>query len=246
MSLTEPPPQPPGRPLRTAPLLLLALVLALMPWLSSLFETGMLPRAPREVWASTLASLLAVGFAIWVLVLLRRERQISRRHLTDLEELTLTDPLTGLGNRRALERDLGRTMLRSRRIDHPLALVYLDVDGLKVVNDRFGHAAGDETLRSLGNVVRSCSREGTDSGYRVGGDEFVLIVLADRAGAERLAQRIVQGFENRSPHASTLSMGAVVWDGVMRAGEFINEADHLMYQNKHIGRRIETGTRRDP
>ena len=55
-----------------------------------------------------------------------------------------------------------RTMLRSRRLDHPLSLLYMDVDDLKQVNDRFGHAAGDETLRAVGHAVRHCSRDGTD------------------------------------------------------------------------------------
>ena len=100
-----------------------------------------------------IASVFAVGFGVWVIVLLRRERRIAHQHLDDLEELTLTDPLTGLGNRRGLERDLAKAMLRSRRLDHPLALLYMDVDDLKVVNDRFGHAAGDETLRVVGNVI---------------------------------------------------------------------------------------------
>jgi len=182
----------------------------------------------------------AVGFGAWVIVLLRRERRLVRQHLEDLESLTLTDPLTSLGNRRALERDLARAMLRSRRLDHPLTLLYMDVDDLKVVNDRFGHAAGDETLRVVGNVTRSCSREGTDAGYRVGGDEFVLVVLADRTGAEVLAGRIQQGFQARSPYESSLSLGVVEWDGALSAGEFINEADRLMYHNKHMSRAVET------
>jgi diguanylate cyclase (GGDEF)-like protein len=122
----------------------------------------------------------------------------------------------------------------------------MDVDDLKIVNDRFGHAAGDETLRVVGNVARSCSREGTDSGYRVGGDEFVLVLLAGRAGAEVLARRIQQGFHGRSPFESHLSTGVVEWDGAMSAGELINEADRRMYQNKHIGRAAELrGARRD-
>src|SRR5262249_24569707 len=153
MSL-EPPPRAPYRPL---PLLLAVLVLALLPWLGQWYAHGRWSTSPRELWSSTLASLIAVAFGIWVLVLLRREREPHARPLADLEALTLAAPLTGLGNRRALERELARTMLRSRRLDHPLSLLYLDVDGLKQVNDRFGHAAGDDTLRGVGHAVRLCS-----------------------------------------------------------------------------------------
>lgn len=220
----------------TWPLLLGALVLAALPWLSSLYHEGSLAGSPREWWTSTAASLIAIAFAAWVMVLLRRERETTRRHLADLEALTLTDPLTGLGNRRALERELARAMLRSRRLDHPLSLLFLDVDDLKVVNDRFGHAGGDETLRVAANVTRACSREGTDAGFRVGGDEFVLVVLADYAGAEVLAQRIRHGFEARSPYESTVSVGVMEWDGAMAAGELLSEADRLMYRSKQDAR----------
>ncbi len=244
MSRIEPSASLSRQPLRTSPLVFAALALALVPWLASWWETGSLAISPREAWSSTIASTLAIGFAVWVIVLLGRERLAARQHLDDLEALTLTDPLTGLGNRRALERDLARAMLRSRRLDHPLTLLYMDVDDLKVVNDRFGHAAGDETLRVVGNVARSCSREGTDSGYRVGGDEFVLIVLADREGADVLIRRVQQGFRGRSPYESSLSTGVVEWDGARSAGELINEADALMYQNKHMGRRAEPRVRR--
>jgi diguanylate cyclase (GGDEF)-like protein len=239
MTQPEHKPSPRREPVGTAPLLAGALVLALMPWLAPLADGGTLARSTPEMWTSAIASLFAAGFGLWVIVLLRRERRITRQHLADLEELTLTDPLTGLGNRRGLERDLARAMLRSRRLDHPLTLLYMDVDELKIVNDRFGHAAGDETLRVVGNVARSCSREGTDTGYRVGGDEFVLIVLAGRGGAEVLARRIQHGFLARSPFESHLSTGVVEWDGAMSAGELINEADRRMYQNKHIGRAAE-------
>jgi diguanylate cyclase (GGDEF)-like protein len=236
MSPIEHEPAPGPGPVRTAPLLGGALVLVGMPWLVELSRHGTLASSVLDLVTSSIASLFAAGFGIWVIVLLRRERRLVHQHLADLEELTLTDPLTGLGNRRGLERDLAKAMLRSRRLDHPLALLYMDVDDLKVVNDRFGHAAGDETLRVVGNVTRSCSREGTDSGYRVGGDEFVLIVLAGRDGAEVLARRIQHGFMARSPFESRLSTGVVEWDGAMSAGELINEADRQMYQNKHISR----------
>ncbi len=236
MSRVESPPPRLPSPLRTAPLLLAAFGLAVMPWLLSLYEQGSLELTPHEIWTSSITSAFAIIFGLWVIVLLRRERQISRQHLEDLEALTVTDPLTGLGNRRGLERDLTRAMLRSRRLDHPLALLFMDVDELKQVNDRFGHAAGDDTLRVLASVVRACSREGTDSGYRVGGDEFVLVVLADRPGAEILAGRIHEHFQAKSPYESKLSLGVVDWDGALSSGELINEADRSMYQNKHMGR----------
>ena len=237
MRRAEPPPRP---PLRLLPLLLAVLGLALVPWLTKLYESGALSRSPRETWSSSVASAIAIAFGVWVIVLLRRERGTHQRHLSDLEALTLADPLTGLGNRRALERELARTMLRSRRLDHPLALLYMDVDDLKHVNDRFGHAAGDETLRAVAHAVRHCSREGTDSGYRVGGDEFVLIVLAGRAGSEILARRIDESFQARSPHESRLALGVVEWDGALTAGELLNEADRKMYQNKHMARTANT------
>jgi len=167
---------------------------------------------------------------------LRRERALHQQHLADLEALTLADPLTCLGNRRALERELARSMLRSRRLGHPLALLYMDVDDLKHVNDRFGHAAGDDTLRAVGHAVRQCSREGADSGYRVGGDEFVLIVIASQRGAELLASRLDESFQARSPHESRLSLGVVEWDGALSASELLNEADRHMYRNKHVAR----------
>src|SRR5258708_21503095 len=167
MSRIDAPPHPTRSPVRTTPLLGAALVLACLPWLGALWEAGTLARSARELWASTIASGVAVAFGVWVIVLLRRERLLARRHLANLEALTVTDPLTGLGNRRGLERDLARAMLRARRLDHPLSMLFLDVDDLKVVNDRFGHGAGDDTLRAVGQVLYACSREGTDSGYPV-------------------------------------------------------------------------------
>lgn len=243
MHPSEPVPPPPQPPFRLLPLLVAVLALALLPWASDWYANGALAGSAREVWSSSAASAIAIGFGVWVIVLLRRERALNARHLADLEALTLTDPLTGLGNRRALERELARTMLRSRRLDHPLSLLYMDVDDLKLVNDRFGHAAGDATLRALGQAVRGCSREGTDSGYRVGGDEFVVIVLAARAGAEMLAVRVHESFQARSPHESRLALGVVEWDGAMTAGELLNEADRRMYQNKHVGRGSEAEAR---
>ncbi len=230
-----PTPTPLRRSPATWPLLGAVLLFALAPWLTTLWESGELVRSPRDMWASIGVSALAVVFGVWVLVLMRRERETARRHLAELEALTLTDALTGLGNRRALERELARAMRRSRRLGHPLTLMFMDVDDLKQVNDRFGHAAGDNLLRMVAAVIRSCSREGVDSGFRVGGDEFVVIALTDLAGSEVMAGRVAESLRMRSPFGSTLSIGGVEWDGAMSAGELLTQADRLMYRDKHMG-----------
>jgi diguanylate cyclase (GGDEF)-like protein len=209
-------------------------LLVLLPWAVGYIERGsILPSQPHEAVARGLTLLLG----LWVLALLRREQRITRRHLEDLERLTLADPLTGLRNQRALERDLELALRRSRRLGEPLTLIYLDVDDLKLVNDRFGHAAGDDTLRAVGAVLRSCSRLGTDTAYRVGGDEFVLTVVTDEIGARQLAERFAHAFRARSPYGSTLSTGQVAWDGEATAAELMARADHEMYRNKHMGPR---------
>jgi diguanylate cyclase (GGDEF)-like protein len=212
------------------PVVLLLLLVAL-PWALERAESEWsLQGVPhlREIIDSVVTLLLGA----WVITLIHREHLAARRHLQELERLSLTDPLTGLGNRRAFERDLELRLSRSRRVGEPLALLYLDVDDLKRVNDRFGHSTGDETLRCLAAVLRSSSRLGIDTAYRVGGDEFVMVLCADRAGAETIAGRIALSFPERSPHSNKVSMGVVVWDGSTSVAELIDEADTRMYRDK--------------
>lgn len=111
--------------------------------------------------------------------------QTGRRRVSDLERLALAafvDPLTGLRNRRGLDRDLEQALALARRGERPLTVVVGDLDGLKEINDREGHAAGDRALRALGVALESALRAG-DAAYRIGGDEF-LLVLADTGAAE--------------------------------------------------------------
>jgi diguanylate cyclase (GGDEF)-like protein len=211
------------------------LVVAALPWLSDRVDTGHWPRTPREVTSEVIGSGITLVLGWWILSLLRREQRVDRHYLEELENLTLTDPLTGLGNRRALGRDLPVALKRADRQGGPLALLYMDVDQLKHINDRFGHAAGDETLRALGAVLRSCSRVGTDVAYRVGGDEFVMTLVTDGKGAELLAERVKREFHARSPRGSQLSLGVVVWDGRMSAGQLLDEADSRMYESRLPG-----------
>jgi diguanylate cyclase (GGDEF)-like protein len=107
---------------------------------------------------------------------------VAQSGVRRLAEEALTDPLTGLGNRRAFDQDLRRELARVSRSHAELTVALLDVDGLKQVNDTLGHPAGDQLLRQLGNAIISATRV-ADRGYRIGGDEFALI-LADASGVE--------------------------------------------------------------
>jgi len=221
----------PSRRLLVIPTAFILLV-ASIPWLAELYEQGGWPREARAFTTELTVSGLTLLMGWWIITLIRREQRYTVRHLAELERLTLTDPLTGLGNRRALERDLPRALRLSERIDVPMALLYMDIDHFKQINDLNGHAVGDDTLRVLGAVLRSCSRVGTDVAYRVGGDEFVMTLVTDRVGAEVVAHRAAQDFFQRSPRHSNISFGVVVWDGKASASVLLDQADSRMYQSR--------------
>lgn len=216
----------PGRVL-VVPVILLA-ILVCLPWLIAWLQPPPNASWMREVMSSAIILLLGG----WIVTLIAREQRVAARHVDQLEALTLTDPLTGLGNRRAFERDVELRLRHAARIGEPVALLYMDVDGLKALNDDYGHASGDEALRILGAVLRSCSRLGSDGAYRVGGDEFVMIVSAERRGADVVAERVARTFTERSPKSSRVSMGVVVWDGEVSAGHLLDLADDRMYRQK--------------
>ncbi len=117
------------------------------------------------------------------------------------------DPLTGLLNRRSYEQQLAEAVARSRRYGWPFALVLIDLDDFKLVNDELGHAAGDTALRAIGVEVRAVLRRG-DVAARIGGDEFALIILnADSPAVldplvERLRPRLAEALPGRGVHFS--------------------------------------------
>jgi diguanylate cyclase (GGDEF)-like protein len=119
----------------------------------------------------------------------------SHRKLFDLygraRRDSLRDGLTGLGNHRAFHEELGRMVALSRRHGQPAALLLLDVDHLKRINDTQGHEAGDQLLRGLSRVVQACLRRG-DRAFRIGGDEFsILLPNTTPDGAVQVARRIL-------------------------------------------------------
>ena len=172
--------------------------------------------------------------AVW-LALSEQTRMIA--------EQARTDPLTGLGNRVALEEDLPRLRAAARRRKAPLSLVAIDIDGLKDVNDRSGHAAGDQLLAHFADVLRKTAR-GQDLAVRTGGDEFALLLPdTDASGAGRLIERIRESAELASPPVR-FSGGIAVLEGDATLDQMMAIADTALYAEKAEHRRAGSDARR--
>ncbi len=164
-----------------------------------------------------------------------------------LEELTLVDDLTALHNRRAFA-ELGEEALFHARCDGtPLALLFLDIDHFKQINDTFGHNAGDEALRAVAGAIRKVTRE-SDVAARIGGDEFcILLTGRDAAAVEQLVDRIkaaLKTADDSLPFELSISVGALLVDPRMPGSleEMLGKADESMYGEKLGNSQAESQT----
>ena len=167
---------------------------------------------------------------------------ILGRHADELAELSETDSLTLLLNARGYASRLRAEIRRAKRYREPLSVLFLDVDGLKDINDRHGHRAGSEALREVAGVIRAELRA-TDTGARWGGDEFTIIAPNTRRDeavtfAERIRGRIAR---HEAPWPMTASIGIATLDGEdarMRvdAHALLRDADAAMYEAKRRGK----------
>ena len=166
-----------------------------------------------------------------------------RRREEQLRMLSLTDDLTGLYNRRGLFA-LGEHMMRTaRRHKTGLGVLFLDLDGLKEINDRYGHRRGDDALRETGALLRKSIRE-SDVLARAGGDEFVVVAEDDGTTAADLEQRIHRRLATANvggerPFPLRASTGVVYWKHTEKATlhELIERADARMYEDKRVRKR---------
>jgi len=164
-----------------------------------------------------------------------------------LIEISRLDPLTQADNRRALMESLELELSRSHRYHHPFALLFLDIDHFKEINDRYGHAFGDHVLLHVVQLAGGIIRPPDIIG-RYGGEEFVIgLVECDQAGALQIAERIRQkiaqdqfAWEHRAT-AVTVSIGVVMLSPEIDQVEtLVTHADQAMYHAKHRGRnRVE-------
>jgi two-component system cell cycle response regulator len=158
-------------------------------------------------------------------------RIISERNLRkELSRLSITDSLTGLFNQRHFYNRLKEEFTRAQRQNHSLSLILLDLDHFKAYNDTYGHLAGDEVLRNLGRIVNKSIREGVDSGYRYGGDEFAIILIdADLSVAKEIGKRIQNALREGN---FTASVGYATFADGMTEKELVSEADKNLYKAK--------------
>ena len=166
-----------------------------------------------------------------------------------LLELSNTDPLTHLFNRRCLMETLTKELQRSARTNTPLSLLMVDIDHFKKVNDTFGHQQGDVVLKALADLLRAHLRQ-YDMAARFGGEEFSLVLPeTDLVQAAHVAERLRQAasklnFSGRLKDLRvTVSIGAATFPGgnIKTVDDLIREADYALYNAKREGRnRVET------
>ena len=193
-----------------------------------------------------LAGLLALAALMLLTLVLARPLLRAFRWTEEQASEARVDSLTGLANRRALEEVLAAEIARAHRFTHQLAVVLLDLDRFKEINDSFGHAAGDVMLRAVSRLLTSLARQG-DTVARWGGEEFVVVLPeTDLAGAERFAERLRRTIEAQSvgDMQTSASCGVATMLPEDNVEELLRAADQALYQAKTNGRnRTESAVR---
>ena len=155
---------------------------------------------------------------------------------TRLEALSLEDDLTGIANRRYFERALTDEWNRARRREAPLALILLDLDHFKDLNDRRGHPAGDDCLRRVGAFLADAIRRSGEVVARYGGEEFaILLPGVDADGAIRVAESLREGIERIGSVTASCGVAAMI-PSAETAENLVASADRALYAAKHSGR----------
>ena len=160
-----------------------------------------------------------------------------------LELLARVDTLTSLPNRRQFDERMAQAMSRTRRTLQPMAVMYLDIDHFKSINDSFGHPVGDAVLCEFARRLEACVRS-TDTVARLAGDEFVILLEGIDGGAEAglIAAKVVACIRDPfevagAPLAVTASVGVATYEGaVQTAAEMLALADRALYRAKKLGR----------
>jgi diguanylate cyclase (GGDEF)-like protein len=179
---------------------------------------------------------------------LREAQRVAEQAIERLSLLTETDALTGIANRLALNRHLAEECARVRRHGFPLSVLLIDIDHFKAYNDSYGHAAGDDCLRRVAQLLAGCTRRPGDLAARLGGEEFVLLLphMGAAMAAAHAEECLRAVSEAAIPHAQssvaphvTLSIGVACSEGLptdFDPASLLAHADAAMYRAKRSGR----------
>lgn len=211
-----------------------------------LHNSGMQRPASEEavLGAAFLASLVAYSFLGREVALLReayrQKNRELRRAMGRIEELAVTDELTGLYNRRYLMRMLDKSRALANREALPFVLAFVDIDHFKQINDQHGHRVGDQVLSELAQMLRLSVRE-VDLAARYGGEEFVLLLsgqtlVAAEQALNRIRTTVLEQKFSQEQLPLTVSVGLTQYVPGEEADELINRADRLLYEAKRCGR----------
>jgi diguanylate cyclase (GGDEF)-like protein len=210
--------------------------------------------APKQTTERVLAvGALVLAVVVWIARRfyrlswrLRQQLEENRRLQDELRALTITDPLTGLHNRRHFDIVCASEWERARRDQRPLAVLFVDVDHFKSYNDCHGHRAGDDCLAAVGKAVGESLQRPADLAARYGGDEFVVLLPdTDTDGALDVARRVLAAIDALAiPHGVSPSGRVTSSIGVAQqipgtnhtSQELLERADRALYAAKQAGR----------
>lgn len=154
------------------------------------------------------------------------------------EKFALEDSLTGLYNRRYFDIILEEEVLKAYRTNSSVSLILIDIDSFKLYNDKFGHSIGDEILSLLGAFLRTNIRRGIDRAFRIGGDEFAIVVPDSLEVAVNIANRLASRWEEVNQREVSLSIGVSELKKDLEIKQAIQElfknADKAMYESKRV------------
>lgn len=214
---------------------------AVVPWLAEYVEKGRWPGESAGMTAELITSIFMVFLGYVAISIIRKQNLLLGDRNQQLETLARTDGLTGLYNHRSFLDALAVELKAAERRGGLLSLVFVDLDGFKELNDRYGHVEGDRILREAAQLLRATVGKWTDWVFRYGGDEFSAI-LPGRSGTEaaRMMEPALGEFRALTEGRCSLSVGVAQWNKGVSPKDFVSAADQAMYAAKdHGGTRVE-------
>ncbi|MCP0913322.1 MULTISPECIES: GGDEF domain-containing protein [Legionella] len=179
------------------------------------------------------------------MVALSEDKQVL---IEQLSSMSITDPLTGLYNRRYFDKTLKEELNRSKRNKYAFTLVFIDVDNFKIINDNLGHPSGDKFLTHVANVLKATFRRANDTVFRLGGDEFAAILvntplenaiaICNKIRDELSLHLHPKGLEIFSKITLSIGIVSIPHDSITDIEEIISKADQILYQAKKSGKNL--------